>query len=378
MERPPARDRARDRDRSRDRTKHDDSRRDARSPSPHARRHDRSRSRSPRRRSRSPRNHRSLSRSGSPSHRRDSGRERHERRRGRSASPSRSRDSERKPRRDRSRERRRRSRSSSGSGSGSDDSDYKRRKRRKEKQKKRSGSKERERKERKKSKKEKKKQKNSAAVSHQWGKYGIINESDLYNKEQEFRAWLVEERKINPETTSKEQTKKEFARFVEDYNTATLPHEKFYHMEEYERRMAALRAGEYLPPASDSYDPTADMRAHQSTHKRRAVERDTYMSKEQLMELRRVQNERIEAGKMKLLGMDIKQNMGVRMDGTMFDEDQLNVYFFAPHTMMIMLWLNALMAAARGSYAHDWFGAYSTAGILLNTMWPRPAWSSKF
>lgn len=41
----------------------------------------------------------------------------------------------------------------------------------------------------------------------------------LYNKEQEFRAWLVEERKINPETISKEQTKKEFAQFVEDYNT---------------------------------------------------------------------------------------------------------------------------------------------------------------
>ena len=40
-----------------------------------------------------------------------------------------------------------------------------------------------------------------------------------YNKEQEFRAWLVEERKINPETISKDQTKKEFARFVEDYNT---------------------------------------------------------------------------------------------------------------------------------------------------------------
>ncbi|KAI0350619.1 hypothetical protein OH77DRAFT_1412775 [Trametes cingulata] len=142
----------------------------------------------------------------------------------------------------------------------------------------------------------------------------------LYNKEQEFRAWLVEERKINPETISKEQTKKEFARFVEDYNTATLPHEKFYHMEEYERRMAAMRAGEYIPPADDSYDPTADLRAHQSTHKRRPAEKETYMSREQLMELRKVQNERIQAGKMKLLGMDIKQNMGVRMDGTMFDE----------------------------------------------------------
>ena len=41
----------------------------------------------------------------------------------------------------------------------------------------------------------------------------------LYNKEQEFRAWLVEERKINPETITKDQTKKEFARFAEDFNT---------------------------------------------------------------------------------------------------------------------------------------------------------------
>lgn len=43
--------------------------------------------------------------------------------------------------------------------------------------------------------------------------------SSLYNKEPEFRAWLVEERKVNPETVSKDQTRKEFARFVEDYNT---------------------------------------------------------------------------------------------------------------------------------------------------------------
>ncbi|EJF60762.1 hypothetical protein BD309DRAFT_871436 [Dichomitus squalens] len=143
--------------------------------------------------------------------------------------------------------------------------------------------------------------------------------SSLYNKEQEFRAWLVEERKINPETISKDQTKKEFARFVEDYNTATLPHEKFYNMDDYERRMSALRAGEYVPPSDDLYDPTADMRAHASNHKRRAVEHDSYMNKEQLMELRKVQNERIQAAKMKQLGMDVKQNMGVRMDGTMFD-----------------------------------------------------------
>ncbi|ETW74633.1 hypothetical protein HETIRDRAFT_57139 [Heterobasidion irregulare TC 32-1] len=141
----------------------------------------------------------------------------------------------------------------------------------------------------------------------------------IYNKEQEFRAWLVEERMLNPETISKDQNKKEFARFVEDFNTATLPHEKFYHMEAYERRMSALRAGEYIPPADDNYDPSADLRALQNQHKRKEVEHESYLSKDQLQALRRVQQERIEAGKMKLLGMDIKHDMGVRMDGTMFD-----------------------------------------------------------
>ncbi|KAH9834187.1 uncharacterized protein C8Q71DRAFT_771597 [Rhodofomes roseus] len=253
---------------------------------------------------------RSGSRSHSPRrhHRRHSRSHSGHRRHGRSASPSPSRGHHSKERRKRRRSRSR-STSSSSSSSDSDDSRHRRRKEKK-----------RRHKEKKERKKEKKKKKASvSAVSHQWGKYGIISESDLYTKEQEFRAWLVEERKINPETISKDQTKKEFARFVEDYNTATLPHEKFYHMEAYERRMTALRSGEYLPPADDSYDPNADLRALQSTHKRKTVERETYMSKEQLEALRQVQAERIQAGKMKLLGMDVKQNMGVRMDGTMFD-----------------------------------------------------------
>ncbi|KAH9851377.1 hypothetical protein C2E23DRAFT_869334 [Lenzites betulinus] len=320
MDRGSARYRSQERDSSKGcTTREDSSRHHARAP--HDRHRDRSRSRSPRRRSRSPHGRPSTHRDASPSQKTDGARDRHGPPRGRSASRSRSRDSRQRSRRERSRDGRRRS--ASVSSSDSEDSEDRRRKRRKEKRRReRSGSRERVKKDKKskREKKEKKKHKNSsAAVSHQWGKFGIINETDLYNKEQEFRAWLVEERKINPETVSKDQTKKEFARFVEDYNTATLPHEKFYHMEQYERRMAALRAGEYLPPADDSYDPNADMKAHQSTHKRRAVERETYMSKDQLMELRKVQNERIEAGKMKLLGMEVKQNMGVRMDGTMFD-----------------------------------------------------------
>ncbi len=170
--------------------------------------------------------------------------------------------------------------------------------------------------------------KKKAGAVPQWGKYGIISEIEyalpaprrfticspkfsIFSKGPEFHTWLVEERKINPETVSKDQSKKEFVRFVEDFNTgqflfvgsvlpdahctpATLPHEKYYNMGAYERRMSALRSGEFVPPSDDMYDPQADMKAISGAHKKKLVERESYMSREQLMELRKVQNERIE------------------------------------------------------------------------------------
>ncbi|KIJ51272.1 hypothetical protein M422DRAFT_157818 [Sphaerobolus stellatus SS14] len=136
-----------------------------------------------------------------------------------------------------------------------------------------------------------------------------------YNKEEEFRTWLVEECKINPETMSKEQTKKQFSKFVEDYNTATLPHEKFYDMKRYDARMSLLRHREFVPQGDeDTYDPNADLRAHSSAHKRVVVEQDSYLSTEQLKDLRRVQRERVEIAKRKQLGLEVSQKLGVRME----------------------------------------------------------------
>jgi len=65
-------------------------------------------------------------------------------------------------------------------------------------------------------------------------------------------------------------------------------------MEAYERRMSALRAGEFVPPADDAYDPTWDMKAHATRHKKASAEQESYLNREQLLELRKVQNERIE------------------------------------------------------------------------------------
>lgn len=58
--------------------------------------------------------------------------------------------------------------------------------------------------------------------------------------------------------------------------------------------MSALRQGEFVPPADDSYDAQADFKAIKGAHKKKPVEHESYLSKEQLMELRKVQHERIE------------------------------------------------------------------------------------
>lgn len=58
--------------------------------------------------------------------------------------------------------------------------------------------------------------------------------------------------------------------------------------------MSAMRHGEMVPAGDESYDPNVDLRAHQSSHKRKTVDKESYLSREQLLELRKVQNERIE------------------------------------------------------------------------------------
>lgn len=65
-------------------------------------------------------------------------------------------------------------------------------------------------------------------------------------------------------------------------------------MTKYDREMNMLRSGETLPTQEEVYDPYKDIAAHTSKLKRPAVEQESYLSKEQLKELRRVQHERVE------------------------------------------------------------------------------------
>lgn len=39
--------------------------------------------------------------------------------------------------------------------------------------------------------------------------------------------WLLDIKKLSPDTVAVQETKKLFLEFMEDYNTATLPHRKY-------------------------------------------------------------------------------------------------------------------------------------------------------
>ncbi|XP_042044111.1 trichohyalin-like [Salvia splendens] len=112
----------------------------------------------------------------------------------------------------------------------------KKERRMREKDKERKRKKREEEKKRKAKKKKKKKEKEKGkkgAVTNLWGKYGIIRETDMWNKRPEFTAWLSEVKKVNLESLANWEEKQLFKDFMEDHNTATFPSKKYYNLDAY-------------------------------------------------------------------------------------------------------------------------------------------------
>lgn len=86
--------------------------------------------------------------------------------------------------------------------------------------------------------------------------------------------------------------------------------------------MDVLRNGGTL--ASSSYDPMADMAAHSSSLKRPVKETETYLSKAQLEDLRRVQNERVEFSKRKVRGLSVSLSLVSLLDATSNDGQDIS------------------------------------------------------
>eukprot|EP01069_Polyplicarium_translucidae_P012562 Polyplicarium_translucidae@DN5329_c0_g1_i1.p1 len=130
----------------------------------------------------------------------------------------------------------------SDTGSKSRESRHSRTKHRDERSRSRSRSREdRKRKDDEKHKKKREKGKrkeHSLTVTHQWGKYGIIQETDLWNRKPEFYLWLMEVKNRSSESLPLWEEKQLFKEFVEDFNTATFPHKKYYSLEKWEAKQA--------------------------------------------------------------------------------------------------------------------------------------------
>ncbi|KAF8820830.1 hypothetical protein IE077_002761 [Cardiosporidium cionae] len=89
-------------------------------------------------------------------------------------------------------------------------------------------------------KKSKKKRKDdwiSGVATKKWGKYGQIQECDIWRKRQEFHLWLMEVKNKSIEELPHWEEKQLFKDFMEDFNTVTLPHKKYYDLEKWEQRI---------------------------------------------------------------------------------------------------------------------------------------------
>ncbi|KAL3802652.1 hypothetical protein HJC23_011976 [Cyclotella cryptica] len=93
-----------------------------------------------------------------------------------------------------------------------------------------------------------------SSTAASFGKYGIIHYPSDFHKERirrSFEQWLAEVKAVAAFTGPKHELLEYFKEYAEDYNTATLPHEKYYdydkwEMQDYERkkREAEIKAGE--------------------------------------------------------------------------------------------------------------------------------------
>jgi len=148
-------------------------------------------------------------------------------------------DKRKKKRRRKSHKRRKYYDSSSGSESSSSSEVRKKKSDRKKKKSKRKKKK----KKKKKRKKEKKKRKRELfgtnkikKITYEFGKHGFLTEAEKYTKVGEFTIWLLDEQNIHRDRISRREEQIMWKKFMEEFNTSTFSHEKYYDLEKWEKK----------------------------------------------------------------------------------------------------------------------------------------------
>lgn len=125
-------------------------------------------------------------------------------------------------------------------------------------------------------------EKRSVVDQDKFGKYGIIREDCYYSKQREFEAYLTE---VKGMPGAMGQSKREimilFKDFIEDYNTATMPHTKYYNyerweMEEYQRQKEMtsrqMHEEKELDGFNDEYERRIELKRAKDAHESKQFE----------------------------------------------------------------------------------------------------------
>uniref|UniRef100_H3HB92 Uncharacterized protein n=1 Tax=Phytophthora ramorum TaxID=164328 RepID=H3HB92_PHYRM len=135
------------------------------------------------------------------------------------------------------------------------------------------------------SKKTKKDSKKHAVNQDEYGKYGILRELDFHNKSVSFQAWLRDVKKMGEFNGPKWEAMELFKEYMKDYNTCTLPHEKYYDIEKYEMKLYQKQQRKALTKQKGASDKAVDTLADEERVRR---ERQTAREKKEQDEFRLV------------------------------------------------------------------------------------------
>jgi hypothetical protein len=123
-------------------------------------------------------------------------------------------------------------------------------------------------------KKKRRKEKSASPAVPAFGQYGIIKASDFLKKQRSFQVWMAEVKGIQSFTGPRWEANNYFAEYCEDYNTATLPHIKYYDYDDWEMKEYRKKQQSETAKMSSSNTMLADEARHAEEMRQRATEKE--------------------------------------------------------------------------------------------------------
>merc|ERR1712217_74823 len=136
-------------------------------------------------------------------------------------------------------------------------------------------------------------------------------QEDFFVKKPEFICWAVEVKQTNVDALGQMQMKDLFKDYVEDYNTATMPSEKYYDLAAWDNKMSAKRHKRVKGDEMDEAQRAALASFDDESARRNEVRNLQAKKQEQL-----IQSEvaKMRADKVKVDEMRHQQSLRIHMD----------------------------------------------------------------